>query len=41
MSHRAKPEIRDDLDNRKSRELNYREDISKKGDRKKKKKEKT
>jgi hypothetical protein len=35
-SKKPRPEIRDDLDSRQSRELGYRGDISKKGDRKKK-----
>lgn len=37
-SHKPKPEIRDDMDSRKKKELNYKGDKSKKGDRKKMKK---
>ncbi len=36
-SKKPRPEIRDDMDSRKDREIGYRGDISKKGDRKKKK----
>ena len=36
ISHKPKPEIRDDMDSRKNRESGYRGTISKKGDRKKK-----
>jgi len=36
ISHKPKPEIRDDMDSRKNREGGYRGTISKKGDRKKK-----
>jgi hypothetical protein len=35
ISKKPRPEIRDDIDSRKSRELGYKGDISKKGDRKK------
>jgi hypothetical protein len=36
LSHKPKPEIRDDMDSRKNREEGYRGTISKKGDRKRK-----
>jgi hypothetical protein len=36
ISKKPRPEIRDDIDSRKNREGNYKGDISKKGDRKKK-----
>jgi hypothetical protein len=35
QSHKPRPEIRDDIDSRKNKELNYKGDKSKKGDRKK------
>lgn len=38
ISRKPKPEIRDDIDSRQSKELNYKGDKSKKGDRKKIKK---
>ena len=37
MSHKPMPEIRDNLDSRKQKEKGYKGDISKKGDRSKKK----
>jgi hypothetical protein len=37
MSHKPRPEIRDDLDSRKEKERNYKREKSKKGDREKKK----
>lgn len=37
-SKKPRPEIRDDIDSRKQKELGYKGDKSKKGDRKKKKK---
>jgi len=36
MSHKPRPEIRDDIDSRKNKEAGYKGDLSKKGDRKKK-----
>lgn len=36
MSKKPRPEIRDDMDSRKSKEAGYRGDLSKKGDRRKK-----
>ncbi len=36
MSHKPRPEIRDNLDARKDKEINYKGDKSKKGDKKKK-----
>ena len=35
-SHKPRPEIRDDIDSRKDKEIGYKGDKSKKGDRKKK-----
>ena len=35
MTKKPRPEIRDDIDSRKNREIGYKGDISKKGDRKK------
>jgi len=37
MSHKPKPEVRDDLDSRKQKERGYKGDTSKKGDRTKQK----
>jgi hypothetical protein len=36
MSHKPRPEIRDDIDSRKNKEINFKGDKSKKGDRIKK-----
>jgi hypothetical protein len=36
LTHKPKPDIRDDMDSRKSREPGFNRSISKKGDRKKK-----
>ena len=36
MSHKPRPEIRDDLDSRKEKEISFKGDRSKKGDRKRK-----
>ena len=38
ISRKPRPEIRDDIDSRQNKELNYKGDKSKKGDRKKIKK---
>jgi hypothetical protein len=35
MTHKPRPEIRDDLDSRKDKEITYKGEKSKKGDRKK------
>jgi hypothetical protein len=34
ISHKPRPEIRDDIDSRKNKERNYTGDLSKKGDKK-------